>query len=81
MSEKVRLWIPVNEDLTPSISWVGMVANPEAWKASPTLSTDFDPPWYHCRRCLDRGESPWRARLSIGTSFCPHCGSALEWPE
>ena len=60
--------------------WKGTVADPEYWKECPSLAVDFDPPWYHCKTCIENGTADHKARLGIGSKFCAECGTELQWP-
>lgn len=74
-------WIDVQREVNASLYWQGVVANPEFWADAPFLAVDLDPPWFHCKPCIDAGTSTSKARLSVGARFCSECGSEIEWPE
>lgn len=77
----LRAWIEVKQEINETLYWLGSVANPGFWADYSTLAIDFDPPWWHCKPCIDSGAGRFRARLSTGTRFCPQCGTAIQWPE
>ena len=78
--EGQKLWLEVEEPINKTMVWAGAVANLPAWEPHLWLAVDFDPPWYHCRKCLKRDVPRHKARLSLSAKFCPQCGTKLRWP-
>lgn len=56
-----------------SVKWKGQLALLVDAEGKVFQSYDlvFETPWYYCVSCDER--------LSVGSNFCPKCGSELDW--